>query len=138
MAIKTGRRLFASPYNLQAGDLIEFGYNNKVRLCVVISPDWKGKADCYQFDRIEDAEEVLEWVLQEGGFGSGDLYVDFGNSFDFKSFKHENMRAIQRIEYNLEEQEQEQTEKQEEKIEEVKETVQDIFSDSGNLYGDNF
>lgn len=135
--IKLGRRLFASPYSLQPGDLIEFGYNNNVRLCVVISPDWKGKADCYQFDRIEDAEEVLEWVLQEGGFGTGDLYVDFGNRFDFKSFKHENMRAIQRIEYGVEEQEQEQTEKQEEKIEEVKEVIpQTIYNSNQTLYGE--
>lgn len=135
--IKTGRRLFVSPYSLQPGDLIEFGYNNKVRLCVVISPDWKDRADCYQFDRIEDAEEILEWILEGAEFLSGDLYVDFGNSFDFKSFKHENMRSIQRIEYNLEEQEQEQTEKQEEKIEEVKEVIPPtIYNSNQTLYGE--
>ena len=137
MTIKTGKRLFASPYTLQPGDLIEFGYNGKVRLCVVISPDWNDKADCYQFETIEAAEEILEWILHDFNVArTGDLYVDFGNAFPFKSFNHGKMTAVQRIEYKFEEQEHEQTEKQEEKIEEVKEVIQDIYIDNGNLYGE--
>jgi len=136
MTIKTGKRLFASPYTLQPGDLIEFGYNGKVRLCVVI---WNDKVDCYQFETIESAEEILEWLLNDYNVArTGDLYVDFGNAFPFKSFNHGKMTAVQRIEYKFEERENEQTEKQEKKIEEVKETVQDIYIDKDNinLYGE--
>ena len=139
MTIKTGKRSFVSSYKLRPGDLIEFGYDGKVRLCVVISPDWNNMADCYQFETIEAAEEILEWLLNDYNVArTGDLYVDFGNAFPFKSFKHDKMTTLQQIEYKLEERENEQTEKQEKKIEEVKETVQDIYIDKDNinLYGE--
>ena len=137
MTIKTGKRSFVSSYKLRPGDLIEFGYDGKVRLCVFISPDWNNMADCYQFETVEDAEEILEWTLNEfNAARSGDLYVDFGNAFPFKSFKHDKMTTIQQIEYKLEEQGNEQTEKQEEKIGEVKEILQDMYIDNGNLYGE--
>ena len=80
MAIKLGRRLFASVRNLTPGDLIEFGYNGKVRTGVVVSPDWKGNVDCYVFDNPEDMpEELAEHILLTTSvLDQGDLYVDFG------------------------------------------------------------
>lgn len=133
--IKLGRRLFASVRNLTPGDLIEFGYDGKVRLCVVISPDWNNMADCYQFETVEDAEEILEWTLNEfNAARSGDLYVDFGNAFPFKSFKHDKMTTIQQIEYLLEREETEEVE-EETIIEKVIDTVTEV-TDNPNLYGE--
>ena len=111
--INFGKRLFASVKNLNPGDLIQFGYNGKVRTGVVISPDWKDNVDCYVFDQLQDTQELLEHIVQSSDvFEEGHLYVDFGNTFDFKSFKQDKMTAIQQIEYIF--------------IEEEKETKEDI------------
>ena len=137
--IKYGRRLFASVKNLVAGDLITFGYNGTIRTGVVISPDWKGNVDCYVFDDLDSvSEELLTHILQTSYIlDSGDLYVDFGNEFDFKSFGHNSMLAIQQVEYYFDEEKPEQPKpKVEEKVEEVKEMIQDIYIDTGNLYGE--
>lgn len=135
MAIKLGRRLFASVRNLTPGDLIEFGYNGKVRTGVVVSPDWKGNVDCYVFDNPEDMpEELAEHILMTTALlDSGDLYVDFGNEYEFKSFKQNGMSGIQQIEYLLEE---ETEEVEEETItEKVIDTVTEVI-DNPNLYGE--
>lgn len=135
MVIKLGRRLFASVRNLTPGDLINFGYNGKVRTGVVISPDWKGNVDCYVFDNPEDMpEELAEHILWSTTLlDSGDLYVDFGNSYEFKSFKQSGMSGIQQIQYLLEE---ETEEVEEETItEKVIDTVTEVTEDL-TLYGE--
>lgn len=135
MAIKLGRRLFASVRNLTPGDLINFGYNGKVRTGVVVSPDWKGNVDCYVFDNPEDMpEELAEHILWSTTLlDSGDLYVDFGNSYEFKSFKQSGMSGIQQIQYLLEE---ETEEVEEETItEKVIDTVTEVTEDL-TLYGE--
>ena len=136
MAIKLGRRLFASVRNLTPGDLIEFGYNGKVRTGVVVSPDWKGNVDCYVFDNPEDMpEELAEHILWTTTLlDSGDLYVDFGNEYEFKSFKQNGMSGIQQIEYLLEREETEEVE-EETIIEKVINTVTEV-TDNPNLYGE--
>jgi len=105
MAIKFGQRLFSNRYNILPGDLIQFGYNGKTRFGVVVSPDWKGNCDCYAFESLEDvSKELLEYITQTTfAIDSGDLYIDFGNDFDFKSFKLADMSAIQTIKYIYEE-----------------------------------
>jgi len=136
--IKLGRRLFASVRNLTPGDLISFGYNGKVRTGVVVSPDWKGNVDCYVFDNPEDMpEELAEHILLTTTLlDSGDLYVDFGNEYEFKSFKQNGMSGIQQIEYLLEEEEEETEEVEEETItEKVIDTVTEV-TDNPNLYGE--
>lgn len=134
--IKLGRRLFASVRNLTPGDLISFGYNGKVRTGVVISPDWKGNVDCYVFDNPEDMpEELAEHILWSTTLlDSGDLYVDFGNEYEFKSFKQNGMSGIQQIEYLLEREETEEVE-EETIIEKVIDTVTEVI-DNPNLYGE--
>ena len=134
--IKLGRRLFASVRNLTPGDLINFGYNGKVRTGVVISPDWKGNVDCYVFDNPEDMpEELAEHILWSTTLlDSGDLYVDFGNEYEFKSFKQNGMSGIQQIEYLLEEEETEEVE-EETITEKVIDTVTEVI-DNPNLYGE--
>jgi hypothetical protein len=146
--IKFGRRLFASVRNLLPGDLIEFGYNGKVRTGVVVTPDWKGNVDCYVFDTLNDVpEELAEHILYSTTLlEGGDLYVDFGKEFEFKSFKQSGMAAIQQIQFSVETEEKEQDteQEQEDKAEEVKEILQDIYIDNrnlpelfgGNLYGE--
>ena len=136
MAIKLGRRLFASVRNLTPGDLIEFGYNGKVRTGVVVSPDWKGNVDCYVFDNPEDMpEELAEHILWSTTLlDSGDLYVDFGNEYEFKSFKQNGMSGIQQIEYLLEREETEEVE-EETITEKVIDTVTEV-TDNPNLYGE--
>ena len=136
--IKLGRRLFASVRNLVPGDLIEFGYNGKVRTGVVVSPDWKGNVDCYVFDNPEDMpEELAEHILLTTTLlDSGDLYVDFGNEYEFKSFKQNGMSGIQQIEYLLEKEEEETEEVEEETVvEKVIDTVTEV-TDNPNLYGE--
>ena len=134
--IKLGRRLFASVRNLTPGDLINFGYNGKVRTGVVISPDWKGNVDCYVFDNPEDMpEELAEHILWSTTLlDSGDLYVDFGNEYEFKSFKQNGMSGIQQIEYLLEREETEEVE-EETITEKVIDTVTEVI-DNPNLYGE--
>jgi len=134
--IKLGRRLFASVRNLTPGDLISFGYNGKVRTGVVVSPDWKGNVDCYVFDNPEDMpEELAEHILLTTTLlDSGDLYVDFGNEYEFKSFKQNGMTGIQQIEYLLEREEIEEVE-EETVVEKVIDTVTEVI-DNPNLYGD--
>jgi len=134
--IKLGRRLFASVRNLTPGDLISFGYNGKVRTGVVISPDWKGNVDCYVFDNPEDMpEELAEHILLTTTLlDSGDLYVDFGNEYEFKSFKQNGMTGIQQIEYLLEREEIEEVE-EETVVEKVIDTVTEVI-DNPNLYGE--
>jgi len=134
--IKLGRRLFASVRNLTPGDLISFGYNGKVRTGVVISPDWKGNVDCYVFDNPEDMpEELAEHILLTTTLlDSGDLYVDFGNEYEFKSFKQNGMTGIQQIEYLLEREETEEVE-EETVVEKVIDTVTEVI-DNPNLYGE--
>lgn len=134
--IKLGRRLFASVRNLTPGDLISFGYNGKVRTGVVISPDWKGNVDCYVFDNPEDMpEELAEHILWSTTLlDSGDLYVDFGNEYEFKSFKQNGMSGIQQIEYLLEREETEEVE-EETITEKVIDTVTEVI-DNPNLYGE--
>ena len=136
MAIKLGRRLFASVRNLTPGDLINFGYNGKVRTGVVISPDWKGNVDCYVFDNPEDMpEELAEHILLTNSIlDQGDLYVDFGNEYEFKSFKQNGMSGIQQIEYLLEREETEEVE-EETITEKVIDTVTEV-TDNPNLYGE--
>jgi len=136
MAIKLGRRLFASVRNLIPGDLIEFGYNGKVRTGVVVSPDWKGNVDCYVFDNPEDMpEELAEHILLTTTLlDSGDLYVDFGNEYEFKSFKQNGMTGIQQIEYLLNEEEVEEV-GEEIVVEKVIDTVTEV-TDNPNLYGE--
>ena len=136
MAIKLGRRLFASVRNLTPGDLISFGYNGKVRTGVVVSPDWKGNVDCYVFDNPEDMpEELAEHILLTTTLlDSGDLYVDFGNEYEFKSFKQNGMTGIQQIEYLLEREETEEVE-EETVVEKVIDTVTEVI-DNPNLYGE--
>jgi len=136
--IKLGRRLFASVRNLTPGDLINFGYNGKVRTGVVISPDWKGNVDCYVFDNPEDMpEELAEHILMTYSIlDQGDLYVDFGNSYEFKSFKQSGMSGIQQIEYLLEEEKEETEEVKEETVaEKVIDTVTKVTEDL-TLYGE--
>jgi len=136
--IKLGRRLFASVRNLTPGDLIEFGYNGKVRTGVVVSPDWKGNVDCYVFDNPENMpEELAEHILLTTTLlDSGDLYVDFGNEYEFKSFKQNGMTGIQQIEYLLEKEEEETEEVEEETVvEKVIDTVTEVI-DNPNLYGE--
>ena len=91
MAIRFGRRRFATVYSLSAGDLIQFGYNGKTRTAVVTNPEWKENCDCYVFDQLDDiSEDFLRNTLEgqtEGSLSGGDLYTQFGNQFDFKSFK---------------------------------------------------
>jgi len=138
MAIKLGRRLFSSFRNLLPGDLIEFGYSGKVRTGVVVSPNWKENVDCYIFDSPENVpEELLEYILQTTTtIDSGDLYVDFGNTYEFKSFKQNSMMAIQQIEYLLIDEENEQQETEEQTVEEkVIDTVTEVTEDL-NLYGE--
>ena len=105
MAIRFGRRRFATVYSLSAGDLIQFGYNGKTRTAVVINPEWKENCDCYVFDQLDDiSEDFLRNALEgqtEGSLSGGDLYTQFGNQFDFKSFKLNNMSAIQTVQYYL-------------------------------------
>ena len=134
--IKLGRRLFASVRNLTPGDLISFGYNGKVRTGVVVSPDWKGNVDCYVFDNPEDMpEELAEHILLTTTLlDSGDLYVDFGNEYEFKSFKQNGMAGIQQIEYLLEREEIEEVE-EETVVEKVIDTVTEV-TDNPNLYGE--
>ena len=134
--IKLGRRLFASVRNLTPGDLIEFGYNGKVRTGVVISPDWKGNVDCYVFDNPEDMpEELAEHILLTNSIlDQGDLYVDFGNEYEFKSFKQSGMSGIQQVEYLLEREETEEVE-EETITEKVIDTVTEVI-DNPNLYGE--
>ena len=134
--IKLGRRLFASVRNLTPGDLIEFGYNGKVRTGVVVSPDWKGNVDCYVFDNPENMpEELAEHILLTTTLlDSGDLYVDFGNEYEFKSFKQNGMTGIQQIEYLLEREETEEVE-EETVVEKVIDTVTEVI-DNPNLYGE--
>jgi len=134
--IKLGRRLFASVRNLTPGDLISFGYNGKVRTGVVVSPDWKGNVDCYVFDNPEDMpEELAEHILLTTTLlDSGDLYVDFGNEYEFKSFKQNGMTGIQQIEYLLEREETEEVE-EETVVEKVIDTVTEVI-DNPNLYGE--
>ena len=134
--IKLGRRLFASVRNLTPGDLINFGYNGKVRTGVVISPDWKGNVDCYVFDNPEDMpEELAEHILLTNSIlDQGDLYVDFGNEYEFKSFKQNGMSGIQQIEYLLEREETEEVE-EETITEKVIDTVTEV-TDNPNLYGE--
>ena len=134
--IKLGRRLFASVRNLTPGDLIEFGYNGKVRTGVVISPDWKGNVDCYVFDNPEDMpEELAEHILSTNSIlDQGDLYVDFGNEYEFKSFKQSGMSGIQQVEYLLEREETEEVE-EETITEKVIDTVTEV-TDNPNLYGE--
>ena len=101
MAISFGQRLFISPEDLEAGHLIEFGYNGTVRVGVVVTPVWKMNCDCYVFHSKEDLpEEVLEWSATQRPFGAGDLYNQFGNQYTFKSFKLGKMGSIQNIEFD--------------------------------------
>ena len=105
MAISFGQRLFISPEDLEAGHLIEFGYNGTVRVGVVVTPVWKMNCDCYVFD---DLDNVSDELLERVGFGEGrqffqpgDLYNEFRNQYTFKSFKLDNMDAIQNIEFDI-------------------------------------
>ena len=101
MAINFGTQLFTSPSALQPGQLIEFGYNGTTRWGVVVTPAWKSNCDCYVFDSKEDVpEELLEWISDRRPLGDGVLFNTFRNRYTFKSFKLENMNAIQNIEFN--------------------------------------
>jgi hypothetical protein len=100
MSINFGKQLFASIESLQPGQLIEFGYNG-TRWGVVVTPDWKDNCDCYVFDSKSDVpEELLEWISDRRPLGDGVLFNTFRNRYTFKSFKLENMNAIQNIEFN--------------------------------------
>ena len=71
MSINFGTRLFASANSLQAGQLIEFGYNGTPRWGVIVAAAWKMNCDCYVSDQ-----------------------------YTFKSFNLEKMSAIQNIEFD--------------------------------------
>ena len=100
MSIDIGRRVFHSAENLEAGQLIEFGYNGTPRLGVVITAAYKMNCDCYVFDSSDliiqegDAEitisggleALLEHVANQRPLGAGELYNQFGNQYTFKSF----------------------------------------------------
>ena len=89
------RQLFISATDLQAGQLISFGYNGTIRWGVVVTPVWKMNCDCYVFDSQEEvAEELLETVARDREMPAGTLYSSFGNTYTFKSFKLENMVGI--------------------------------------------
>ena len=101
MSINFGTRLFASATSLQAGQLIEFGYNGTPRWGVIVAAAWKMNCDCYVFDSKSDVpEELLEWISDRRPLGDGVLFNTFRNRYTFKSFKLENMNAIQNIEFN--------------------------------------
>ena len=100
MSIDIGRRVFHSAENLEAGQLIEFGYNGTPRLAVVITAAYKMNCDCYVFDSsdliIQEGESeitisgglevLLEHVATQRPLGAGELYNQFGNQYVFKSF----------------------------------------------------
>ena len=138
MTIKLGQRLFASVRNLLPGDLIEFGYSNKVRVGVVVSPDWKGNVDCYVFERPEDMpEELAEHILYTSSvLEDGDLYVDFGSEFEFKSFKRSSMSAIQQIQYTLDDDQKTEPLLDQKETEETKPNKVTKVIDKENLYGE--
>ena len=101
MAIEFGTQLFASPGSLQPGQLIEFGYNGTPRWGVVVAAAWKLNCDCYVFDSKEEVpEELLEWAGRRQP-SPGEAYTIFGNQYTFKSFKLDNMEAIQNIEFDI-------------------------------------
>ena len=101
MSINFGTRLFASATSLQAGQLIEFGYNGTPRWGVIVAAAWKMNCDCYVFDSVEDVpEELLEWIVTQRPLSAGDLYSYFTDQYTFKSFNLEKMGAIQNIEFD--------------------------------------
>ena len=101
MSINFGTRLFASATSLQAGQLIEFGYNGTPRWGVIVAAAWKMNCDCYVFDSVEDVpEELLELIVTQRPLSAGDLYSYFTDQYTFKSFNLEKMGAIQNIEFD--------------------------------------
>ena len=100
MAIEfTGSEQWISKTDLQAGQLISFGYNETIRWGIIVAPVWKMNCDCYVFDSKEDVpEELLEWADQEPAVGVA--YDTFGNQYTFKSFKLDTMISIQNIEFD--------------------------------------
>tara|TARA_Y100000310_G_C19961247_1_gene481292 strand:- start:47 stop:496 length:450 start_codon:yes stop_codon:yes gene_type:complete len=113
MAIEfAGSEQWISKRDLQAGQLISFGYSrpiatvgddvvmgSSIRWGIIIAPVWKENCDCYVFDSKEDVpEELLEWADQEPAVGVA--YDTFGNQYTFKSFKTSNMSDIQNIEFD--------------------------------------
>ena len=101
MSIDIGRRLATSVANLEAGQLLDFYYNGKHRLAVVITAAYKMNCDCYEFNPDSDLiivegdaeitisgelETLLEHVANQRPLAAGELYNQFGNQYTFKSF----------------------------------------------------
>ena len=60
----------------------------------------KDHFDLFLSSDTNAAEELLEWISDRRPLGDGVLFNTFRNRYTFKSFKLENMNAIQNIEFN--------------------------------------
>jgi len=96
MAIEfAGSEQWISKTDLQAGQLISFGYNGTVRWGIIVAPVWKENCDCYVFDSQEEvAEELLDAIARHPEYPSGIMYSRYGETYTFKSFKLEKMMGI--------------------------------------------
>ena len=96
MAIEfAGSEQWISKTDLQAGQLISFGYSGSIRWGIIIAPVWKMNCDCYVFDSKEDVpEELLDTIALHPELPTGRLYSSYGDTYTFKSFKLDKMMGI--------------------------------------------
>lgn len=101
--IEFGEDTYTSRRLLSAGDVIKFSYDTKARVAVIITPNWNEKCDCYEFNRLEDiSEDMLFMITMTYNVNDGELFHQYGNEFDFKSFRLFKMRSIRKIEVKFE------------------------------------
>lgn len=101
--IEFGEDTYTSRKLLSAGDVIKFSYDTKARVAVVITPNWNEKCDCYEFNRLEDiSEDMLFMIITTYNVNDGELFHQYGNEFDFKSFRLFKMRSLRKIEVKFE------------------------------------
>jgi len=93
--IKFRTKKYHSKHRLNPGELIQFLYKGKIRTGIVITPEWKGNCDVYDFISLQDVDpKLLQWILAQEEINDGDLYVDFGDTYHYKSFK---LKEIMRV-----------------------------------------
>ena len=104
----TGSEQWISKTDLQAGQLISFGYSSpiatvgdeevmgaRIRWGIIVTPVWKDNCDCYAFDSKEEVpDELLDTIARHPELPAGRLYSSYGDTYTFKSFKLDKMMGI--------------------------------------------
>lgn len=105
MVVKWGRRRFIAKRSLDAGMVVRFNYKGDFRYGVVIAPEYKDNCDCYFYDGLDEIPiELLMYIAEADKLYEGDLWKVFGNLDQrYRSFKRNQMIALQSIEFVMSE-----------------------------------